>query len=45
LTGVLFAGETIVTSIGREDDRILVDARCKERDTPVISNAALTARL
>jgi len=44
-TGVLFPGETIVTSIWREDDRILVDARCKERDTPVISNAALTAKL
>jgi acyl dehydratase len=41
--GVLFPGETIVTSIWREDDgRILVDARCKERQTPVISNAALT---
>jgi acyl dehydratase len=40
--GVLFPGETIVTSIWREDGRILVDARCKERQTPVISNAALT---
>jgi acyl dehydratase len=43
--GVLFPGETVVTSMWREgDDRILVDARCKERDTAVITNAAITIR-
>jgi acyl dehydratase len=40
--GVLFPGETIVTSLWHDGDRILVDARCKERGTPVISNAAIT---
>jgi acyl dehydratase len=42
--GVLFPGETIVTSMWRDGDRILVDARCKERDTAVITNAAITIR-
>ena len=42
--GVLFPGETIVTSMWREGDRILVDARCKERDAAVITNAAVTVR-
>ncbi|HKY14449.1 MAG TPA: MaoC/PaaZ C-terminal domain-containing protein [Microthrixaceae bacterium] len=43
--GVLFPGETIVTSMWREgDDRIVIDARCKERDAAVITNAAVTIR-
>jgi acyl dehydratase len=42
--GVLFPGETLVTSMWREDGRVLIDARCKERDTAVISNAAVTIR-
>ncbi len=40
--GVVFPGETIVTSIWREGDKLFVDAKTKERGTPVISNAALT---
>jgi acyl dehydratase len=42
--GVLFPGETLVIRGWKEDGRILLDARCKERDTPVISNAALRLR-
>jgi len=42
--GVLFPGETIVTSMWKEGDKILVEAKSKERDTPVITNAAITIR-
>ena len=42
--GVLFPGETLVTSLWREGDKILINATCKERGTPVISNAAITVR-
>jgi acyl dehydratase len=51
--GVLFPGETIVTAMwlperlragGSEDDRIVISASCKERGTPVISNAAITVK-
>lgn len=40
--GVVFPGETIVTSIWVDGDRLLVSAETKERGTPVISNAAVT---
>jgi acyl dehydratase len=40
--GVLFPGETIVVQGWREDDRILLRAACRERGTPVLTNAALT---
>ena len=43
-SGVVFPGETIVTSMWEEGGRIVVSARTKERDTPVISNAAITLR-
>jgi acyl dehydratase len=42
--GVVFPGETIVTSMWRENNSILVQATTKERGTPVITNAAITVR-
>ena len=42
--GVVFPGETLVTSMWREGDRILIDAKTKERSSPVITNAAITLR-
>jgi acyl dehydratase len=42
--GVAFPGETYLTSYWKEGDRILIEARSKERDAPIISNAAITLR-
>lgn len=42
--GVVFPGETIVTSLWNEGGKILIAAKTKERGTPVISNAAITLR-
>jgi len=42
--GVVFPGETIVTSVWREDGRLLVQASVSERDVAVITNAAITLR-
>jgi acyl dehydratase len=42
--GVLFPGETIETSLWREGNQILISAKCKERNAPVISNACITLR-
>jgi acyl dehydratase len=42
--GVVFPGETIVTSMWKEADKIMISAKTKERDTPVISNCAITLR-
>lgn len=42
--GVLFPGETIVTSMWRTPEGIVVGATCKERGTPVITNAAVTVK-
>ena len=42
--GVVFPGETIVTSIWKEGGTLLIDAKTKERGTPVISNAAIWVR-
>jgi acyl dehydratase len=40
--GSVLPGDTIVTSMWDEPDRIIVSAQTKERGTPVISNAAVT---
>lgn len=42
--GVAFPGETYLTSYWREGDTILVEAKSKERDQVIISNAAVTVR-
>ena len=42
--GVVFPGETVVTSVWREDGRLLLAAKTKERDTPVMSNSAIELR-
>jgi acyl dehydratase len=42
--GVVFPGETIVTSLWRDGKSILIAASTKERGSPVLSNAAITVR-
>lgn len=42
--GVVFPGETLVTSLWREDGRILLSASTKERRTPVLSQASIGLR-
>ncbi len=42
--GVVFPGETLVTSMWRENGTILLQAQVKERGTPAITNAAITLR-
>jgi acyl dehydratase len=42
--GVVYPGETIVTSMWKENGKIVLTAKAKERDTPVIGNAAITLR-
>lgn len=39
--GVVLPGETVVTRLWEEGDRIVVSATTRERGTPVISNAAV----
>lgn len=43
-SGVVFPGETIVTSMWREGNKIVISAKTKERDTQVISNSAIQLR-
>jgi acyl dehydratase len=40
--GVAFPGETLVTSIWREGEKLLLAVASKERGAPVVSNAAIT---
>ena len=42
--GVVYPGETVVTSVWREGGRLLLAAKSKERDAAVISNAAVELR-
>lgn len=42
--GVVFPGETMEVSLWEQDDRILVTARTVDRNSPVLSNAAMTLR-
>ncbi len=42
--GVVFPGETIVTSMWKEGSDIFVAASTKERTSPVLSNAAISLR-
>jgi acyl dehydratase len=43
-TGVVYPGETLVTSMWREDGKILLAAKTAERGSPVLGNAAITLR-
>ena len=42
--GVVFPGETLVTRVWREDDRLVLQTDVKERGTPALTNAAMTLR-
>jgi acyl dehydratase len=42
--GVGFPGETYLTSYWKEGDKILIQAKSKERDAAIITNAAITLR-
>ena len=42
--GVAFPGETYLTSWWKEGDEILLTVKSKERDAPIISNAAISVR-
>jgi acyl dehydratase len=42
--GVAFPGETYLTSYWKEDGRVLLQTKSKERDAVIISNAAVTLR-
>lgn len=42
--GVAFPGETYLTSWWKEGEQLLLSVRSKERDTPIITHAAITLR-
>lgn len=42
--GVAFPGETYLTSYWKDGDTLWVEAKSKERDAPIISNASVTVR-
>jgi acyl dehydratase len=41
---VVFPGETVVTSVWREGNQLLIAAKTKERDTNVVTNAVIELR-
>ncbi|MEX0875637.1 MAG: MaoC/PaaZ C-terminal domain-containing protein [Actinomycetota bacterium] len=43
-SGVVYPGETIVTSMWREGSQVIIRATSKEREAPVLTNAAVTVR-
>ncbi|MCZ6532755.1 MAG: MaoC/PaaZ C-terminal domain-containing protein [SAR324 cluster bacterium] len=43
-SGVVFPGETLVTSMWEEGNQILITASVKERESPALTNAAITLR-
>jgi len=43
-TGVVFPGETVLTSMWRDGGRIVLSATTKERGQPVLANAAIWTR-
>ncbi len=42
--GVFFPGETMITSVWKEDGKLVIASQSKERSAPVLSNAAITLR-
>src|SRR5262249_36603232 len=42
--GVIFPGDTITVWMWRDAEAVFVEALCKERGTPVLSNAAIEIR-
>ncbi len=42
--GVVFPGETLVTSMWKEGDKVFLSAATKERSSPVLSNSVITLR-
>jgi multifunctional beta-oxidation protein len=40
--GVLYPGETLVIEMWKEGKTVIFSAKCKERDSPVLSAAAVT---
>ncbi len=44
VSGVVFPGETLITSMWEEGNQILITASVKERESPALTNAAITLR-
>jgi acyl dehydratase len=42
--GVFYPGETMVTSVWRDGNKLLISSASKERNAPVLSNACITLR-